>query len=552
MKSIIRSNWYVQLIAGVLTLVLMTCPQQVCGEDLNPAQKELIQAGKDILDAEAQKVKNKPHVEEDQAALDKLDKALRNNEDVKNNPEAIKKQKDQAQKAEDDAKQVINDRFEGADEVGNKTRKEKIKKYGDALEKLRKAEEDWKKAMRKVKKGPRGKWYDRFFRNTKHPGLKGNSLSRIKLLVSQASGDKGRGNPLGHGDTVAITESSTAVALAVLPEGTRVVTAPLVAGSMVKFNEPATAFVINATATATVVSEESETSSRDDEFVTTRVQPGDEIPADRLVAILLDTGLGIIHSHVSHMPELAVHVGRDVVVHDATDAATATHDSVSDLVAEDSSKTSDFNERIADVAQNGTTPEISITGGTIIASFLSDLPYSKTAIGTSKSARLSAKSHIEILIKGKKHGEVATFNGVNVKELQKDQVRFWTLNERGQYRREGRFTGKVVDSSIKVRSDKLVYRIGDAGVLLIWNQPSFLESQKKNRIGDFTDSSQWKLQIDASPNLAGIPKEATFNTHRLPFTVVENGQMRVTVSAIPRQSSKSIRLSSAVGEKQRP
>lgn len=302
--------------------------------------------------------------------------------------------------------------------------------------------------------------------------------------------------------------SSTALAEAVLPEGTPVVTAPVVPGSTLKFNEPGTVFLASATATAGVEDEPTDAASR--EVVPVRVKRGDVISSDRLVAVLLDTGMGIIVSRVREPSRITVHTGRDVIVDEPSEEPR-----------------SEPTETPGDKRE----PQVSLNNGSFVASILTDKPYTKSAVGTSDWSKPSAKSHVEILVDGKKQGEVATFSGVDPKLLNDKPLRFWTLNERGQFLREGTFDGKTVDVSLKVRFDKPVYRIGDEGVLVIWNQETFVAAQQANRIGGSTKASDWILTIDTSESLAGIPKTTAFETHRLPFTVVTKGQLRATVRA---------------------
>ncbi len=318
--------------------------------------------------------------------------------------------------------------------------------------------------------------------------------------------------------------AATAFAEAVLPEGTPVVTAPVVAGSQVRFNEPGTAFVASATAAAGVVDGPVEERPEDatisgtpePQVVPIRVASGEVISSDQLVAVLLDSGLGIIPPHVSDSSRLTVHVGRDAVIRERSEAASPGADDKDHAGSRDN--------------DDGETT-IAVNNGAVVASVLTDLPYSDLRVGNSEGVKASSRTHIEILVDGQKQGEVATFSQVNPKQFEGKPLQIWTLNEQGQYRRKGEFHGEVVDATLQVRFDKPVYRLGDQGVLLIWNQEAFRRAQEKYRVGGKTNPADWMLKIDASASAAGIPKQAPFSTHRLPFTVVTKGALSATVQA---------------------
>jgi len=314
--------------------------------------------------------------------------------------------------------------------------------------------------------------------------------------------------------------SSTAIAEVVLPKGTPVVTAPVITGSQIRFNEPGTVFIATATATAGVVEDPQDDAAPpriENKIVERRVRRGDQIPADDLVAILLDSGLGIIPPHVSQPDEITVHTGRDEIVHETSDASQT-------------DSTADSDEQ---------APQVSLNNGTFVASILSDQPYAQSEVETGEGSKSSSQTHIEILVDGKKQGEVTTFSGVDPKLAKEKPLHFRTRDEDGKVQREGKFEGKVVDVTLKVRFDKPVYRLGGQGVLLIWNQQTFFDSQQKNRIGGPTKPSDWILTISPSGSVAGLPRKAGFDTHRLPFTVVGKGQLRATVRAVLKKPAAS-------------
>ena len=220
---------------------------------------------------------------------------------------------------------------------------------------------------------------------------------------------------------------------------------------------------------------------------------------------------------MSQPDEITVHTGRDEIVHETSDASQT-------------DSTADSDEQ---------APQVSLNNGTFVASILSDQPYAQSEVETGEGSKSSSQTHIEILVDGKKQGEVTTFSGVDPKLAKEKPLHFRTRDEDGKVQREGKFEGKVVDVTLKVRFDKPVYRLGGQGVLLIWNQQTFFDSQQKNRIGGPTKPSDWILTISPSGSVAGLPRKAGFDTHRLPFTVVGKGQLRATVRAVLKKPAAS-------------